>query len=286
MDAWESAMNMKTILVPVEQHDLLPSVLQTALLLARKFDSYIEGFALSPAMVELYALDPGGPLPIEFNENEAEMAKEARRLFEKFMNEQAVARSAKIDTALSFGWLDAAPDGDRFVGSYGRAFDVTVLARPDAGKSRPSMMTIEAALFETGHPVLIAPPRPPQRLGENILVAWNGSTEQARATALAMPLLQKASRVTVLTVKGGTVPGPTGEQLADYLKRNGVDSEPVTVAPEGRSTGETILAQAAARGCDLLIKGAYTQSRLRQMIFGGATRHLLTNSPLPVLMAH
>ncbi len=279
-------MNMKTILVPVEQHDTMKATLQTALLLARSFDSYIEGFALFPAMVELYALDPGGPLPIEFNESEVEMAKEARRLFENFMASQGVAKSSKVAGALSFGWLDAAPDGDRFVGSYGRVFDIIVLGRPETGRSRPSMMTVEAALFETGRPILIAPPSPPPRIGENILVAWNCSTEQARATALAMPLLQKAARVTVLTVKGGTVPGPTGEQLADHLRRNGVNCEPVTVMPEGRSSGEAILAKAASLGCDLLIKGAYTQSRLRQMIFGGATRHLLMNSPLPVLMAH
>ena len=79
------------------------------------------------------------------------------------------------------------------------------------------MTAIEAGLFETGRPVLIAPPSPPQRIGENILIAWNCSTEQARTTALAMPLLRNASRVTVLTVVGGTVPGPTGEQLARYL---------------------------------------------------------------------
>jgi nucleotide-binding universal stress UspA family protein len=101
-----------------------------------------------------------------------------------------------------------------------------------------------------------------------------------------MPLLKKASRVVVLTVQGGTVPGPTGEELARYLDRNGVPSEPITVQPEGRSTGEAILAHAASLQCDLLIKGAYTQSRLRQMIFGGATRHILANASLPVLMAH
>jgi len=279
-------MNMKSILVPVEQHEVMTSTLQTALLLAKTFDSYIEGFALFPAMVELYALDPGGPLPIEFNENEVEMAKEARGLFENFMNTRGVAKSSKVEGALSFGWLDAAPDGDRFVGSYGRVFDVIVLGRPTSGKSRPSMMTIEAALFETGRPILIAPPSPPERLGDNVLIAWNCSTEQATTTALAMPLLQKASRVTVLTVKGGTVPGPSGEQLASQLQRNGIRSEPMTVTPDGRSTGEAILAHAKSLGCDLIVKGAYTQSRLRQLIFGGATRHLLANSTLPILMAH
>ncbi len=88
---------MKSILVPVEQHDLMKSTLQTALLLAKSFDSYVEGFALFPAMVELYALDPGGPLPIEFNENEVELAKEARSLFEDFLAGQGVAKAAGGD---------------------------------------------------------------------------------------------------------------------------------------------------------------------------------------------
>src|SRR3982074_3046475 len=100
---------MKTILVPTEQHDLMGSALQTALLLARKFDSYIEGFALFPAMVELYALDAAVPLPIEVREHDAEMAKQARSLFETFMNGHGVARSSKTDGSFSFDWLDGAP---------------------------------------------------------------------------------------------------------------------------------------------------------------------------------
>jgi nucleotide-binding universal stress UspA family protein len=202
------------------------------------------------------------------------------------MTGEGVMRSQQAEPALSFGWLDDAPDGDIFVGSYGRVFDVIVLGRPVAGRAaRPAMATVEAGLFEAGKAVLIAPPIPPQRMGDNILIAWNCSTEQAKTTALAMPLLQKAKRVVVLTVQGGTVPGPTGEQLASYLARNGVRAEPVTVSPLGKSTGEAILSYAASMDCDLLVKGAYTQSRLRQMIFGGATRHILANATLPVLMA-
>ena len=102
-----------------------------------------------------------------------------------------------------------------------------------------------------------------------------------------MPLLQKADRVTVLTVIGGTgVPGPSAEQLIRYLQRNGIVAEPLRVELDGRSTGKAILATAKSLGCDLLIKGAYTQSRLRQMIFGGATQHVLANAALPVLLAH
>ena len=197
-----------------------------------------------------------------------------------------MAKAAGGTAAPTYGWLDTAPDGDRFVGSYGRVFDVTVLGRPDTGRGRPSMMTIEAGLFETGRPILIAPPTPPQRMGENILIAWNCSTEQAHTVALAMPLLKKAQRVVVLTVKGGSVPGPSGELVCTYLMRHGIKAEALTVDPEGRTTGAAILARAAALGSDLVIKGAYTQSRLRQMIFGGATRHILAHSNLPVLMAH
>ena len=130
-------------------------------------------------------------------------------------------------------------------------------------------------------------PSPPSQIATNVLIAWNCSTEQARAIALAMPILQKADRVTVLTVIGGTgVVGPSAEQLIRYLHCNGIVAESMRVELDGRSTGETILASAQSLGCDLLIKGAYTQSRLRQWIFGGATQHVLENAALPVLLAN
>jgi nucleotide-binding universal stress UspA family protein len=102
-----------------------------------------------------------------------------------------------------------------------------------------------------------------------------------------MPLLRRAANVTVLTVEGSTVPGPTGQQMARSLALNGIRAEAITLKAErGRNAGDVILTRARELGCDLLIKGAYTQSRLRQMIFGGATRHILANATLPVLMAH
>ena len=101
-----------------------------------------------------------------------------------------------------------------------------------------------------------------------------------------MPLLQKANRVTVLTVIGGTeVPGPSDEQFIRYLQRLGITVEPMRIGLDGKNTGQAILAAAQTLACDLLIKGAYTQSRLRQMIFGGATRHVLENAEIPVLFA-
>ena len=82
------------------------------------------------------------------------------------------------------------------------------------------------------------------------------------------------------------MPGPTGAELAAGLQVNGITTEERVVQPAGRSSGEVFLAEAAAWGADLVIKGAYTQSRLRQMIFGGATNHILTAAELPVFMAH
>jgi nucleotide-binding universal stress UspA family protein len=119
------------------------------------------------------------------------------------------------------------------------------------------------------------------------MVHWNASPEQARTTVFAMPLLQQARRVIVLSVAGGQgVSGPPADQVVAYLKRDGVAAELMNIGLEGRSTGEAVLAAAKAQGCDLLVKGAFTQSRLRQMIFGGTTSHILANADLPVLMAH
>jgi nucleotide-binding universal stress UspA family protein len=160
------------------------------------------------------------------------------------------------------------------------------MGRPGRAPQDPRTPPLEAALFESGRPVLIAPATAPQVIGENVLVAWNGSTEQTRTTAFAMPLLREARQVTVLSVEGGMTPGPTGEEVAHYLRLNGVAATAVTATPGTRTTGEAILDHAKTHGCDLLVKGAYTQSRLRQMVFGGATRHILASATLPVLMAH
>jgi nucleotide-binding universal stress UspA family protein len=280
-------MGMKTILVLMEKHDGMQSVLETALLLARRHGSYIEGVPLR-SIPDLPLGDIVVAFPVEHYGREiAAEAQRARRTFEAFMQKNDVPRSTTRTTSLSFGWLSAPPEDETFVGSYGRAFDVIVMNRPDKNSSPLYRKALESGLFESGRPLLLCPPSPPRHIGTNVLIAWNGSTEQARAMALAMPLLERADRVTVLTVTGGTgVPGPSAEQMIRYLQRNGVPAESLTVALNGKTTGEAILAAAQKSACDLLIKGAFTQSRLRQMIFGGATQHVMTSAMLPVLLAH
>jgi nucleotide-binding universal stress UspA family protein len=281
-------VHMKTILVPTEHNTSMVSALDTALLLAQKFGSFIEGFSLRPAVADLVAMDPDSGLTmVAVKENDAEMVRQAEDMFRAFMAQHQVAQQAgAAQNAPSFSWLDSAPSGHDFVGSYGRVFDCIVLARPGDEWQSPSMVTLESALFESGRPVLIAPPASPKSLATNVLIAWNNSTEQARTTADAMPLLRLAQRVTICTVEGATVAGPTGEQMARSLKFNGVNTEQITLKKGKSNAGEILLAKAEELGCDLIVKGAYTQSRLRQMIFGGTTRHILANAKLPVLMAH
>ena len=134
--------------------------------------------------------------------------------------------------------------------------------------------------------MLITPDQAGATIGEHCVIAWNGSTETARTIALSMPVLLKATRVTVLSIEGWSVPGPDGAQVARHLVRNGIDASARTAAPEGRAPGQAIVEEARGEGADLLVKGAYTQSRLRQLVFGGATRHILYGADLPVLMAH
>jgi nucleotide-binding universal stress UspA family protein len=281
----EITMGFKTILVPTAQHALMNSILETALILGRKFDSYIEGFALPVTNPAVLAIGDVAALPMPASERD-EIDKQSQILFETFMQEHGVACGGHAK-GLSSNWLENAPEDETFVGSHGRVFDVIVLGKPGRDPKGPRMTTLEAGLFESGRPVLITPKIARPQMGTNIMVAWNCSTEQARLTAFAMPILKRASRVIVLTVEGGAmVPGPTGEQLCRYLELNGVPAKPLTVRLDGRLTGEVILAHANALGSDLLIKGAYTQSRLRQLIFGGTTRYILSNAELPVLMAH
>lgn len=281
-------MSMKTILVPMENHDDMQSALETALLLGRRCNSYIEGFTLRWSINEVMVGDVMGGVSLEtYRDDIAEEAKKAKQIFESFMQKHDVPRAAETTESLSFGWLDDAAEGEGFIGSYGRVFDVIVMKRRDARSGPIHDRAIESGLFESGRPILLAPPSPPQQIATNVLIAWNCSTEQARAIALAMPLLQKADRITILTVIGGTgVPGPSAEQLIRYLHRNGIIAKPMRVELDGRNTGEAILSTAQSLGCDLLIKGAYTQSRLRQWIFGGATQHVLGNAALPVLLAN
>ncbi|NDW04680.1 universal stress protein [Jiella pacifica] len=303
---------MKVILVPAEGHDDSEHALRMAAGVARRFAGRIECFALQmPPLVNL-TWDPAGVAIMSGADlDHRRTREEAKRLAARIMSEEEVpleplpdesagddaregAPSGMMTTGVAgmgavsgpaWSWNDKTMAGDAFLGAYGRAFDLTVVCRPRPDGA--SITTLESALFESGGPILIAPPRRVEKtFGETIAVAWNGSSETARTIAFARPFLRAAKRVVVLADDGGLNDQPSGAMIRRRLAASGVPVELRTIAGGGIRSGETILKEAAALGADLLLKGAYTQSRLRQMIFGGATSQILAKAEIPVFMAH
>jgi nucleotide-binding universal stress UspA family protein len=271
---------MKSILLPIDQGEHMPAALETAWLLAGLSGGTVEGVALRPAFAEIVAPDPIVAVTIPPADwNETEFCRSVRQTFDAF-----AAAHPPGQGGARFRWRGGSAIEDSALGSLARVYDVTVMSRPGSRGAR--MTALEASLFDSGRPLLMSPPTPPKVLGQNVLIHWNASTETARVILMAMPILRKAKRVTLLSVEGHVVPGPSAKDAVAHLEANGVAATEKTVKPRSGRPGEAILAEAKAQGADLLIKGAYTQSRLRQMIFGGATSHLLATADLPVVMAN
>jgi nucleotide-binding universal stress UspA family protein len=277
---------MKSVLVAVEEHTLLPQVLETAFALGQAFESYIEGVPVTLDLPTAVPVDMaiGAPLVLD-SESRREMVAASRHHFETFMKGRGLARAAGGLSGPSFGWHEGDLTNDTFFGAYARTFDIAVVGRPSSKANHPRLATAESALFESGRPILVVPPATVATFGTSVVIAWNRSTETARAVQLALPVLMRAGQVTVLSLEDWGVEGPAAEDLARSLRRHGIAAQCRT-APPGRNPGDAILKETAALGGDLLIKGAYTQSRLRQLIFGGATSHILAHASLPVVMAH
>ncbi|MEM7041365.1 MAG: universal stress protein [Pseudomonadota bacterium] len=285
---------MRTLLVHVEDFPDLPSVLKAALVLAREFGGHIEGLYVPQGLPSMLPLSPEGGLATadvmaSLEQGAEDAAQRLRAVFERFMADDEVAMmpiGAAVDSP-SASWFEAGRPTQDMLGARSRAFELIVVGRPLPGQFAPSMMALETALFESGRPLLIVPPgAPAETIGKKIAIAWNGSTETARTIAFAMPLLVRADEVLVISVEQGMVPGPGGQDIAQNLTRGGIITRTRHVHSEGRSIGEAMLSESRDFGADLLIKGAYTQSRLRQMIFGGATSHILAHADLPVFMAN
>jgi nucleotide-binding universal stress UspA family protein len=255
-----------------------PAAFDLAANIARKFGARLIGLEPpSYGVMSMAWADAGMGAPI--GGGLAEDAEERQRV--------AAVRQAFEEraTGLASEWRSAEDSGPTAIGTIGRAYDLIVLPQPGALPKMPESV-FETALFDSGRPVLVVPPGYSGMVGKRILFAWNGSTESARAISLAMPVLSDAEAIEVLSVEGAMVPGPTALEIADSLKSHGLNVTGQHVKPGSKTAGQTIVDRAQALGADLIVKGAYTQSRLRQMIFGGVTRDLILSSPLPVLFSY
>lgn len=281
---------MKTILVPFHGTDMGQTALELAYRMAQQFGGYVEGLFVRqpPPIVAGEGITIPGEYLAQLVEESRKLADSARKRFTKFINEKGLPLQdvTFASEQPSAGWREVEGLESQIVGEYGRLFDVIVIGCANKQSVADRNAMCEAALFDSGRPVLTASAELPPTFGKTIVVAWNGSTETARTIGLGMPLLLRAERVVVLTVEGATVPGPGAEQVTQHLVRNGVRAEVKIAQLEGRTSGVAILEEAKQFGVDLLFKGAYSHSRLRQMIFGGATSHILASADLPVFMAH
>lgn len=280
---------MKSILVPITNSDNLESALAAAVSVARRNNSYVEAYYAHP-LPQIFVGDAFG-MGVSYSgdlSNEwLALKRRAHAAFTQFMEQNAMHLASMVGPqgAPAAGWHDAEGKSRAAVGEYGRLFDMIVIGQQSNDGGIVTAIC-EEALFESGRPILLAPQEPVKDFGQSILIAWNGSTETARTIGLGIEFIEKAKHVHVLTVESGTVPGPTGEQVANHLRLRGISVEANTIKPSHRTIGEAILHQASESGADLIFKGAYTHSRLRQMVFGGPTRHIMSESKLPVYMAH
>ncbi|MFZ2004191.1 MAG: universal stress protein [Stellaceae bacterium] len=268
-------------------------VLEASLKVARRFNSHIVGLH---SLTTEYAVVFGGEMGFSISsevdrtlEREGhDRRDQARRLFRDFMSAQGVPIGpvSPDNPGPSASWREEDGRQNAVVGMSGRVYDLILVEQPEKLASIAEA-TLEDALFESGRPVMMVPKVAPPTLGDIVAVAWNGSTETATTVALGMPFLEKAKEVVVVAVGPQHMPepGPAGDELARTLERHGLKVSLRTAFGRQKPQGESFLQEALAAGADLMLKGAYTQSRIRQMIFGGATRHIIMESKIPVVMS-
>lgn len=219
-----------------------------------------------------------------------ERAKQARKMFDEYCarNNVPVVSGRPPAGAFSAAWLEKVGFADALMRHRGRLADMIVLGRPTFKPRLATSMTAQAGLFETGKPVLIAPPETPATVGRNIAVAWNGSAEASRAVAAATNFFPTAEKVTVLTAESERTPAEAAQELAEYLSLHGVRAETRVFAHMAdKPLGGTALLRACGDvGADLLVMGAFIASGFRELIMGNATQQVLSEATIPVLMGH
>ncbi len=289
-------MTMKKLLVPVTDPEAAASPLAAAFTVASQFDSHVEALHVrTDPRNEIMAYvgeDMSGPMVQEVLEvaetRAAELAEQAHKCFEDAcaLAQVPIAASAPGPDGVSASWHEETGYAESWIERCGRLADLTVIQRPTAVEDVVTRRAVETAILGTGRPLLVTPPSAPATIGDNVAIAWNGSSEAAHSVGVAIPFMTEATSVTVLSADKGQTPGPGPAELVEYLSWHGIKAKDVAVAVNGGSTGNALLAAASDAGANLLVMGAYTHSRMRELIMGGVTRRVLDETEIPVLMAH
>ena len=283
-------MNFKTILVSLNHESRTAELIAAAAALARPAEAHVVGlYVMPPLFTPSDMIIPMGP---EFYEEQIlshrVQAERIQTVFERLTRGEPFVAEWRIHGDARSSYEDIA-EGLIF---EARTAELIIVSQATGGKDAPMLVELpERVALEGGRPVLVIPNSwLPRAYGQNVVVAWNDSRESARATFDALPLLEGAKKIRLVTVAeqkdgNGKNVVPAAE-LAATLARHGLEVEIETIPADGRHTGNTILSRVAAEGSDLLVMGIYGRSRWREFILGGASRDVLKNMTVPVLMSH
>jgi nucleotide-binding universal stress UspA family protein len=280
-------VSYKTILVHCNDRRRIDSLLAPAVSLADRFESHVLGLSVVPPVVIVPADPALGPPMVVDGHCELYRAENPamRAAFESATRGRSFVAEWRDDDAGGFGVADC-------VLPYAHAADLVVASQTDREWPGSEWLDIADRLaMESGRPVLIVPNAGAyEGIGERVLVAWNGWRESARAVFDALPILRGANEVKVVWVSPESerkrelgVPAP---DICTALVRHGVKCNATEQSAPHGSVGETLVATAKEMSADLLVMGCYGHARIREFVFGGASRHVLAHMPVPILMSH
>lgn len=273
-------MSYRTIVLHLDTTDHCRARADQACALAAQFEAHLVGLAvLSPLAIP-------GTAPTEVVVDLLSEQWEAdRRALEGVAEEFAVRARAAGLASVEPRFVVGIPE--YVVALHARYADLIVVGQGPASEGGVA----ENLVLNAGRPVLVVPRSWEHRpVGERVMVAWNARREATRALTDAVPLLQRAKQVDIVTVNAeqqseghGELPGA---DIALYLARHGVKANVLATSADGIDVGDWLLSRAADLGSDMLVMGAYGHSRLRELVLGGATRTVLESMTVPVLMSH
>jgi nucleotide-binding universal stress UspA family protein len=269
-------MTYKTILVHLDLGGNTRRRLDLAFTLAEKYDAHLVGFFGLAALV-VPPVPEGAPLLLEalMDQRRAAAERAAAEFHDKMKKEQYSAKSE---------WRATSDDGFFELKSRAKHADLVVAGQPDPdGDGVPAWFS-QQLVMSVGRPVLYVPRAGHfEHCGSRVLVPWNGSREAARAVEDAVPFLQRSVTADVVTF-GDDAAADSG--VAAYLARHDASVSVSAARTNGAPVGAAILSRAADNEADLIVMGAYSHSRLRELVLGGATRELFKSMTVPTLMSH
>ena len=287
-------MSYKTILLIASNEQTLQAQLNVATKLAARIEAHLVGLAVLPPRITIPAGAPGSPDTFSIETHRDIFRREVDRMRALF--ERATSGSRPHSSE----WIcDDAEDAPALslITAHCHAADIVIASssqnarRGPGGRGSSDSHLSGRLVVHAGRPVLLVPKvNAGPDFGERIVVAWNGTREASRAAFDAIPLLQGARHVKLLRITVDPKPPRThrlsAAKLCGTLARHGIRPESEDIFLSDSDVGPALMSAVKAENADLLVMGCYGHSRLREFVFGGATRHVLEHMTVPVLMSH